>query len=75
MRGAGRRRDSAAGAIAPPSEEALKAFFNDRKSSYRAPEYRAIDVVALDPLTLAAGVTVTARYRTTYRDPLEEASQ
>ena len=44
---------SAAGAIAPPSEEALKAFFNDRKSSYRAPEYRAIDVVALDPLTLA----------------------
>jgi peptidyl-prolyl cis-trans isomerase D len=44
---------SAAGAIAPPSEDALKAFFNDRKSSYRAPEYRAIDVVALDPLTLA----------------------
>ena len=44
---------SAAGAIAPPSEEALKAFFNDRKSSYRAPEYRAVDVVALDPLTLA----------------------
>jgi peptidyl-prolyl cis-trans isomerase D len=44
---------SAAGVIAPPSEEALKAFFNDRKSSYRAPEYRAIDVVALDPLTLA----------------------
>jgi peptidyl-prolyl cis-trans isomerase D len=44
---------SAAGAIAPPSEEALKAFFNDRKSSYRAPEYRAIDVVALDPQTLA----------------------
>jgi peptidyl-prolyl cis-trans isomerase D len=44
---------SAAGAIAPPSEEALKAFFNERKASYRAPEYRAIDVVALDPQTLA----------------------
>ena len=39
---------AAAGEIAAPTDEALKAFFNDRKSSYRAPEYRAIDVVALD---------------------------
>ena len=31
----------------------LKAYFNDRKSSYRAPEYRAMDVVALEPDTLA----------------------
>ncbi len=46
-------RAAAAGDIAAPSEEALKAFFNDRKSSYRAPEYRGIDVVALEPETLA----------------------
>jgi peptidyl-prolyl cis-trans isomerase D len=44
---------SAAGEIAPPSEGALRAFFNDRKSSYRAPEFRAMDVVALEPEALA----------------------
>ena len=44
---------AAAGDIPAPSEEALKAFFNDRKSSYRAPEYRSMDVVALEPQTLA----------------------
>ena len=40
---------AAAGEIAAPSEEALKTFFNDRKSSYRAPEFRAMDVLALQP--------------------------
>ncbi len=44
---------AAAGDIPAPSEDALKAFFNDRKSSYRAPEYRSMDVVALEPQTLA----------------------
>src|SRR5271157_5481005 len=40
---------SAAGEIPAPSEDALKAFYNDRKSSYRAPEYRAMNVLALEP--------------------------
>ena len=44
---------AAAGDIPAPSEDALKAFFNDRKSSYRAPEFRSMDVVALEPQTLA----------------------
>jgi peptidyl-prolyl cis-trans isomerase D len=44
---------AAAGEIPAPSEDTLKAFFNDRKSSYRAPEYRALDVVDLEPQTLA----------------------
>jgi peptidyl-prolyl cis-trans isomerase D len=44
---------AAAGEIPAPSEETLKAFFNDRKSSYRAPEYRSIDVLALEPDTIA----------------------
>ena len=44
---------SAAGEIAPPSEEALKSFFNDRKSMYRAPEYRALDILPLEPEMLA----------------------
>ena len=50
---------SAAGEIAPPSEDALKAFFNDRRASYRAPEYRSFDVVALEPETLANPAEVT----------------
>jgi peptidyl-prolyl cis-trans isomerase D len=44
---------AAAGEIAAPSEEALKTFFNDRKSSYRAPEFRSADVLALEPETIA----------------------
>ncbi len=44
---------AAAGEIPAPSEDALKAFFNDRKSSYRAPEYRSLHVVDLEPQTLA----------------------
>jgi peptidyl-prolyl cis-trans isomerase D len=44
---------AAAGEIAAPSEDALKAFYNDRKSSYRAPEYRAMNILALEPETIA----------------------
>lgn len=44
---------SAAGDIPAPADDALKAFFNDRKSEYRAPEYRALDILLVDPTTLA----------------------
>jgi len=44
---------AAAGDIPAPSEETLKAFYSDRKSSYRAPEFRSANVVALEPQTLA----------------------
>jgi peptidyl-prolyl cis-trans isomerase D len=44
---------SAAGDIPAPSEEALKAFYNDRKSSYRAPEYRGMEILTLEPDTIA----------------------
>src|SRR5271166_815346 len=44
---------SAAGEIPVASEDALKAFYDDRKSSYRAPEYRAMNVLALEPETIA----------------------
>jgi len=44
---------SAAGDIPAPSEEALKTFYNDRKSSYRAPEYRGMTILALEPNTIA----------------------
>ena len=44
---------SAAGDIPAASEDALKAFYNDRKSSYRAPEYRGMNILALEPNTIA----------------------
>ncbi len=44
---------SAAGDIPAPSDAELKAYYEDRKSSYRAPEVRGFDVVALEPETLA----------------------
>jgi peptidyl-prolyl cis-trans isomerase D len=44
---------SAAGEILAPSEDSLKAFYNDRKSSYRAPEFRAMNVLSLEPETIA----------------------
>jgi peptidyl-prolyl cis-trans isomerase D len=44
---------SVAGDIPAASEDALKAFYNDRKSSYRAPEYRGMTILALEPNTIA----------------------
>lgn len=44
---------AAAGDIAPPTPDTLQSFFNDRKSSYMAPEYRALNVLAVTPATLA----------------------
>jgi peptidyl-prolyl cis-trans isomerase D len=50
---------SAAGDIPAASEDVLKAFFNDRKSSYRAPEYRGMTILALEPDTIANAAEVT----------------
>ncbi len=50
---------SAAGEIPQPSEETLKSYFNDRKVQYRAPEYRAMDIISLEPETLANPDEVT----------------
>ena len=50
---------SAAGDIPPPSAEALQSFFNDRKANFKAPEYRAINVLAVTPASLAKTGEVT----------------
>jgi peptidyl-prolyl cis-trans isomerase D len=44
---------SIAGEIAAPSDEQLKTFFEERKTAFQAPEYRAVNVVVLSPETLA----------------------
>jgi peptidyl-prolyl cis-trans isomerase D len=38
-----------AGTIDPPSPEALAAYFEDHKTQFRAPEYRKLSVVAINP--------------------------
>ncbi len=42
-----------AGDIPAPSAEQLQSFFNERRSTFRAPEYRAVSVMALDAAALA----------------------
>lgn len=44
---------SLAGDIPAPNQEQLTAFYNDRKASYRAPEYRALSVLLLDAGAIA----------------------
>ena len=44
---------AAAGAVPEPTPEQLASFFESRKGEFRAPEYRAINAVALDASALA----------------------
>jgi peptidyl-prolyl cis-trans isomerase D len=44
---------TAAGEVPAPTTEQLQAFYNDRKASFSAPEYRALNVVAVDSAALA----------------------
>lgn len=48
-----------AGDIPTPTAEQLQSFFNERKSTFRAPEYRAVSVMALDAASLAKPDTVS----------------
>ncbi|MBA1157324.1 SurA N-terminal domain-containing protein [Microvirga sp. Marseille-Q2068] len=42
-----------AGDIPAPTAEQLQTFFNERRSSFRAPEYRSVSALALDAAALA----------------------
>ncbi len=48
-----------AGDIPAPTAEQLQSFFTERRSTFRAPEYRAITVMALDAAALAKPDTVS----------------
>lgn len=41
-----------------PKAEALRAFFDERKASFAAPEYRKIAILSLDPKDIAARKTI-----------------
>ncbi|MGA0531401.1 SurA N-terminal domain-containing protein [Hansschlegelia sp. KR7-227] len=56
-------------AAAPaPTDEALRAFYEDRKGSFNAPEYRKIAILSLDPKTLAATKTISDQELRAYYD-------
>jgi peptidyl-prolyl cis-trans isomerase D len=48
-----------AGTIDPPSPEALAAYFEDRKTQFRAPEYRKLSFVVISPEELGKGIEVS----------------
>jgi peptidyl-prolyl cis-trans isomerase D len=48
-----------AGAIDPPSPEALAAYFDDHKTQFRAPEYRKISFVMITPDEIGKWSTVS----------------
>ncbi len=45
--------DSAAGEIAAPTDEVLRKYFDERKATFRAPEYRTANVLVLTAADLA----------------------
>ncbi|GGK24981.1 peptidylprolyl isomerase [Salinarimonas ramus] len=59
--------ESLAGEIAEPDETTLESFFSERRSQWRAPEYRAAQVLAISPEAIADPASieddaVAARY-------------
>lgn len=50
---------SVAGDIPAPTEDEVKAFYDENKASFRAPDYRAVTLLALDPQALAKPDAVT----------------
>lgn len=75
-----------AGEIPAPTNEQLQSFFDERKSTFRAPEYRALSVMALDASALAKPEAVSdadarqyyeqnkARYGTPERRTIQQIS-
>jgi peptidyl-prolyl cis-trans isomerase D len=64
---------AAAGEIAAPTAEALQSFFNDRKQNYKAPEYRAVNVLTVTPTTLAKPGDVTDQDARALYDKVKDA--
>jgi peptidyl-prolyl cis-trans isomerase D len=50
---------SAAGDIAPPAADVLKTYYDQRKASYRAPEFRGFDLLLVSPASLAKPADVS----------------
>lgn len=44
---------ASAGAVPAPTPEVLKSYFEERKANYKAPEYRAVDILVVSPASAA----------------------
>jgi peptidyl-prolyl cis-trans isomerase D len=65
----------AAGDIPTPSQDVLTKYFDDRKSLFRAPEYRKLIVLALTPDEIARTIEVSdAEAKRIYEDRLARYS-
>jgi len=51
--------DAQVGAIEPPSPAALTAFYDTHKAQFRAPEYRKLSFLVINPETVAAGIEIS----------------
>lgn len=51
--------ESFAGEIANPTDEALKAFYDQRKTAFRAPEYRSVTFLSVTPASVADASKIT----------------
>ncbi len=49
----------AAGTIEPPSEDALRSFYEERKTQFMAPELRKVAVLAITPQAVASKINIT----------------
>jgi peptidyl-prolyl cis-trans isomerase D len=49
----------AAGAIEAPAEDALKAFYEERKGQFMAPEFRKVAVLSITPQAVASKIAIT----------------
>ncbi len=49
----------AAGAIDPPAEDALKAFYEERKGQFIAPELRKVAVLSITPQAVASKIEIS----------------
>lgn len=57
-----------AGEIAAPSEDELKKFYDANQASFRAPDFRAVNIVALTPDTIAKPADISDADAKTFYD-------
>ncbi len=50
---------SFAGGVPNPSDDALKAFYEQRKAAFRAPEYRSVTFLAVTPTSVADATKIS----------------
>lgn len=61
-------KPEAASAVPAPAAEALKAYYEQRKSAFAAPEYRKVAALSLDPKAIGATMAISDSELKAYYD-------